>query len=142
MTWRHGGFSGSIMDPLSHVSHLSPSLHLFPSPPHPPYNSLHLASRLIVYFMIITPFTPDHTIFWAYSSFSMGSLFFQLSIASFRFSFMTRGTKPILGTQIATPVVRTISIPSHTSLPFLLTGRTPPTITVCIPSIYLSSRIC
>lgn len=66
------------------------SIHFFTLPPHPPYYPLHLASRFIVYFMIITLLnTRSHHI----SGLIPHSLLFRLSIASSNFPFMTRGTK-------------------------------------------------
>lgn len=51
-------YNGLVIPCLS-----SPSISSLFLPSHPPYNLLHLASRFIVYFMVIIPSAPDHTIF-------------------------------------------------------------------------------
>jgi len=91
-------YNGLVIPRLS-----SPSIPLpFPSP-YPPYNPLHLASRFIVYSMIITPFMPD---FWAYQEFpSLSTLHCIQKLLSLPTS------QP--------PVARTISISSLT-FPFLI----------------------
>jgi len=81
------------MDSLFHIS--SPSIFLpLPAPrPYPPYIPLHLASRFIVYFMIITP-TPDYPpFFWDLFSLSQGFLFWLSTAFSSHFFFTTRSTK-------------------------------------------------
>jgi len=95
----------------------SPSIPLPFSSPYPPYNPLYLASRLIVYSMIITPFTPDfRALFFVVQEFSSPPHLFIAS--SPHFPIMTRSTKAIIGTHTTTP-----SIPDHfhfqSHIPFL-----------------------
>ena len=80
-------------------------------PPHPPYNPLHPASRFIVYFMIITLNARSHHLL-GLIPYPPRVLFpFQLTIASSRLFFMTRGTKThYLVPASQPPVVRTISV--------------------------------
>ena len=130
------------MDTLIHVSHRHPYLHL--SPPHPPYNPLHPASRFIVYFMIITPLTPHHTTFLGLFLTPPRVLFsFRLSIASSHLFFMTRGTKLTIGTHIATPGGSDyFRFQFHTPSFLLTCALPPPQRYASHPSIYLSSWIC
>jgi len=101
----------------------SPSIPLPFASPYPPYNPLYLASRLIVYSMIITPFTPA---FGPYSSLSKSFLLSlsRLSIASSpHFPIMTRSTKVIIGTHTTTPSSSDhFHFQASHSLPLILTG--------------------
>ena len=108
--WRYNGL---VIPCLSSSSISSP----FP-PPHPPYNPLHLASRFIVYFTTIIPFTPDHTPYFGlipHSPRVLSSLSTLHCILPLLHDTRYENSLLLVPTS-QLPVVRTISIPSLTPL--------------------------